>query len=969
MDKLQKDCKSELQRYRAIPFWSWNDRLEPEELRRQIRSMKEAGFGGFFMHARSGLETEYLSEDWFKCIQAGIEEAEKVGMDAWVYDENGWPSGFVGGKLLENPAFLAHYLTHKVSDSFDEKAFAAFILEGNEARRVTRPETGATYHLIYDNLNSSNTDILNPDVVEAFLRETHEQYYARFRKQVGKSLKGFFTDEPQYYRWGTVYTPQLEKLFRERYGEDVRDGLLAVFLDVAGFETFRFRYYDGLRRLFEAFAKRVYDWCEEHKLKLTGHAVEERSLFGQLWCCGDVMPFYEYEHIPGIDWLGRNGDHEMAAKQLGSMVMQMGKEQALSEMFACTGWDVTMKELKWIAEQQMVHGVNLICNHLLPYDIRGQRKRDYPCGFGEQTPWYEELKGFHDYFARLGMLLATSKEAPETVVLHPIQSCYITYKRDDDAASVRAIEEPFIALMEKLGAMHIPHHFASESVMERHARVEKDTLVIGKCTYRTVILPTTYTLSSNTVKLLREFIANGGRLLVDGELPTMKDGLPYEYDFLKSNVDYAQLLDERPYQTDDLGTKVRATLRDGKYGKFLFLVNLDKDHSTTLSLTLHTRCAAIFDVEGDEYLPVNGSHDGEDLKVRLDFEPAQSYVLFLDRRVEREYVEKDIISFQDLCPALRLSRIGTNYLTLDCARVSFDGKEYLEERFLPGIFDMLLKRRFNSELWLKYTFRADYLPEDLKLVCEDMRILGVYVNGEPITLSPDSLIDRKFLSSAISEFARVGENEIVFHLNFYQRDYVYHCLFDPDVTESLINCLYYDTELEAVYLAGSFGVDFDQPYLIGEDVAFENEGKPYLVAPKENPDCRNLAADGYPFYAGSVTYSTNLVYNGGNYLLEAVGRFATANVFVNGKQVGKFRFSDSVDLTPYLTEGDNQLEIQLYNGNRNLLGPHHNPVPEPLAVGPQTFTLSDYEDGISPLYRSRYAFVKFGLEKLLLKKY
>ena len=86
MDKLQKDCKSELQRYRAIPFWSWNDKLEPEELQRQIRSMKDAGFGGFFMHARGGLETEYLSEDWFKCVQACIEEAERVGMDAWAYD-------------------------------------------------------------------------------------------------------------------------------------------------------------------------------------------------------------------------------------------------------------------------------------------------------------------------------------------------------------------------------------------------------------------------------------------------------------------------------------------------------------------------------------------------------------------------------------------------------------------------------------------------------------------------------------------------------------------------------------------------------------------------------------------------------------------------------------------------------------------------------------------------------------------
>ena len=969
MDKLQKDCKSELQRDRAIPFWSWNDKLEPEELQRQIRSMKDAGFGGFFMHARGGLETEYLSEDWFKCVQACIEEAERVGMDAWAYDENGWPSGFVGGKLLSNPDFLAHYLTHKISDDFDDKAFAVFVLEGNRARRVTKAESGATYHLIYDNLSPSNTDILNPDVIDAFLAETHEQYYARFKKQAGKSLKGFFTDEPQYFRWGTPYSPRLADLYRERYDLDIRDGLLAVFLDVEGFETFRYRYYDGLRRLFEAFAKHVYDWCEEHRVKLTGHAVEESSFYGQMWCCGDIMPFYEYEHIPGIDWLGRGGSHELAAKQLGSMAMQMGKEQAISEMYACTGWDVTMKELKWIAEQQMVHGVNLICNHLLPYDIRGQRKRDYPCGFGEQTPWYEEQKGFNEYFARLGMLLSTSREEPDTVVIHPIQSCYITYKRDDDAASVREIESAFLTLIEKLGAMHIPHHYASESVMERHAHVEGNRLIVGKCSYGTVILPTTYTLTSHTAELLREFVSNGGKLLVDGKLPTLMDGAPHEYDFLSSTVDYAQLLEERPYATDDLGTTVRATLRDGKYGRFLYLVNVDKDNSARLKLTLHAKCAAIFDVETDEYLPASCTRSGEDLIVTLDFAPTQSYVLFLDKKVDEEYAEKDIISFQDLCPALKLKEIGRNYLTLDCARVSFDGKEYLEERYLPGIFDMLLKKRFNSELWLKYTFRADYLPEDLQLICEDMRILGVYLNGAELTLAPGQIIDRKFLTCKIADKIKSGENELVFHLNFYQRDYVYRCLFDPEITESLRNCLYYDTELEAVYLTGSFAVDFDQPYRLDESVAFENEGRPRITAPRSNPDCRNLAADGYPFYAGKATFTTNLVYNGGNYLLEGLGRFALANVRVNGKEIGKLRFSDSVELTPHLLEGDNVLELELFSGNRNLLGPHHNPVKEPLAVGPDTFTLCDYEDGISPLYQSRYAFVKFGVEKLLLKKY
>ena len=47
--------------WRGKPFWAWNGKLEPEELRRQIRVMRRMGMGGFFMHARVGLATPYLS--------------------------------------------------------------------------------------------------------------------------------------------------------------------------------------------------------------------------------------------------------------------------------------------------------------------------------------------------------------------------------------------------------------------------------------------------------------------------------------------------------------------------------------------------------------------------------------------------------------------------------------------------------------------------------------------------------------------------------------------------------------------------------------------------------------------------------------------------------------------------------------------------------------------------------------------
>ena len=85
--------------YRALPFWSWNDRLEPERLREQIRQMKEQGIGGFFMHARGGLETPYMGEEWFEAVRVCIETAKELGMQAWAYDENGWPSGFADGRV------------------------------------------------------------------------------------------------------------------------------------------------------------------------------------------------------------------------------------------------------------------------------------------------------------------------------------------------------------------------------------------------------------------------------------------------------------------------------------------------------------------------------------------------------------------------------------------------------------------------------------------------------------------------------------------------------------------------------------------------------------------------------------------------------------------------------------------------------------------------------------------------------
>ena len=89
MDKItEKRLRSPEAAYRGKPFWSWNGELEKEELLRQIGYMKEMGFGGFFMHSRTGLITEYLGEEWFRFIRNCARRGAELGMESWIYDED-----------------------------------------------------------------------------------------------------------------------------------------------------------------------------------------------------------------------------------------------------------------------------------------------------------------------------------------------------------------------------------------------------------------------------------------------------------------------------------------------------------------------------------------------------------------------------------------------------------------------------------------------------------------------------------------------------------------------------------------------------------------------------------------------------------------------------------------------------------------------------------------------------------------
>ena len=924
-------ASEDLTDYRGIPVWSWNNTLDKAVLVKQIEDMKEAGLGGFIMHARIGLKDEYMGEKWFSCIEACLDKAKELHMNAWVYDENGWPSGFVGGKLLEREDFLAQYLTYEVKDRFDSEAFAIYVKQDETFLRVEAECGAEAYHCVYLCSSPANTDILNPEVVDAFIEQTHEQYYRRFADRFGKELVGFFTDEPQCYRWATPYSRFVRAEYEALYGEDIRDGLIWLFHRYEEGVCFRVRYYTVMNRLYtERFYKRLYDWCAAHNCKLTGHSIEEASLGGQMLGGAGVMPSYEYQQIPGIDCLGRDCINVQAPKQVSSVASQLGIHQVLTETFACGGHDTTPRELKSIADGQLFNGVNLICHHLFPYSLSAQGKSDHPPVFSRQANWWEQFRTFNEYLARLGYLVANTRERYDVAVVSPLRSVYIEHVRGDRSCRMN---DEMNGLLNELRKNGVCYQILDEGLLEKYGRVEGELLVLGNCRYQTVIVPDMPNLSRATNELLQRF---GGKLLMRGT-PTHVDGVKEQIS-LHSNTTMQEIIANAAVRFCCVEGDADLNSREGKLGDFLLIKNYSRTKSARVvmkGVAEHYRALDLLTLQ-----TANISND-------IVLEPCGSLILTRHNEAVPTVVHYDTVSIKD---RFRVTDISENYHVLDTGRLSYDGVQYGENLPLQRIFEDLLRFDFVGKVWIEQRFTV---KEKLTLtLMSECGFVSATLNGRSLQFEQSSF-DPLYLEATLTDDLVEGENVLVFVFDYHQHEGVHYALFDPNATESLRNCLYYDTHIESSFLRGAF-------VLNDEHVLLPQTNLPVLNA--------SLASQGYPFFYGTLTACGSVELDeitSGKHYLALSGRFLAAEVTVNGTR-RDILFENRCEIGDLLQKGSNEIKLVLRSSLRNLYGPHHWKVQaEPNSVNPFIFTQrGDWNGGIASRYTPIYQSVPFGADEI-----
>ena len=973
--------------YRSAPFWAWNGKLDKEELKRQLVYMKKMGFGGVFMHSRTGLATEYLGGEWFACIRECAQEAEKLGLKAWLYDEDRWPSGSAGGIVSRNPRFRSKFIDMKEvdADSFAMKkfgqgflnAFAVKIEDGmlSDYYPVThRAEVKDGYAVqVYfvEEMQKSDfyngftyIDTLSREATEAFLRSTHELYKKECGELFGKQLIGIFMDEPQrgccFGGFGidnpdkenlTPFTYDLPRVFRKRFGYELLDRLPELYFGNTEkdpqnkWSLVAYDYMLCLEELFlENYAKPIHDWCRKNKLFITGHILHEDSLCNQAGASGSVQQYYEYMDYPGIDILGEENYGYWIAKQVDSVKKQLGRKLALSEMYGATGWQFPFEGHKFLGDWQAVFGINFRCQHLSWYTMEGEAKRDYPASIFFQSAWYKKYQYVEDYFARMNLIASTGKSVTEVLIINPVESVY-GYIRKGALSGIwaasdelKTLETQYTDLFYSLTEQGVSFDIGDEAILKKHAKIEGDVLRVGKVRYRTVIFSGCDNIRKSTLDLLNAFSAAGGNVIVNGQ-PRYIGGRKADRaetvnGILKNGIaEAAQTAKALCRIKLDVPKDVVFNLRfdERKNEYYLLLVNTDRttpirDAVITLNLPLNVQ---EIDLRENTRKAAAYENDGKSLRLTTNFAAGGERCFLLSTYATEHKQENERKIYEQYTGQMKYSLSEPNVAVLDLPKMRFnetfigEGDILLLDRKLRNLLGMNLRGGGMVQPW----YREKY--------------------GQPSSIQEAGTVELTYFFDCKEPFGKLffameqpERYMILFNgIETPFQDcgyYVDPCIRKTRLDETLLkigkNCLELrakftdDLNLEALYLLGNFGAKIDGTNVI-------------LGKIPETLDHRSLKEQGFPFYSGIVTFDTGLLGVVGIKAEQMRAACYEAD-WGSKKQVIAF--------PPYASgfyRTQKTLKISAYCTRRNTFGPLHLKELYQPNYGPDTFLFAERVEG------------------------
>ena len=962
--RLQNQFANPTKEFRTAPLWVWNTDVTQSDIDRMLTEMKEQGFGGAFVHPRPGLETEYLSSQWFNLWEYSLDKGKELGLDIWIYDENSYPSGFAGG-----------HVPHEMPESYNQGQ----ALLGQRSSEPPRPDDcymcllrdGDTFHDITSQLsdyqghkgdyyiyrlgyNGASTwtagypyvDLLAKGVTEKFIEVTMKRGYEKhFGKRLGKEIKGTFTDEPNIAcpsgrdcRW----TPDLFDTFTQLWGYDLKTHWPQLGEETGDWKKVRHDYNATLLYLFiNRWSKPWHDYCESKQIKWTGHYWEHN--WPDLSQGPDNMAMYAWHQMPAIDMLFNQYDDNdncqaqfgnvRSVKELRSVANQMGYVRTLSETYGGGGWDERLLDFKRLGDWEYALGINFMNQHLSHMTITGARKYDYPPVFSSLSPWWQDYGELNTYFARLSAVLSQGEQRNDWLILEPTTSLWMHYTQVAGGEPLWQIARSFQSLITELEKNQMEYDLGCEDIIKNCGSVSKKGFTIGCRTYNTIVLPPYMeNVESPTFTLLQQFADRGGRIIAMS-IPSRLDGADnaqvrefFSNDKVMHINDAGGLLSvyqkESTLQIRHQGSKhlyhYRNTYKDGQ---LLFLANSSLEESSRITFSLPGKYLYELNaMTGGISLIENKSQTPQRVETSVTLHPAGSALYFAsDKRVLKANEKTHADEFSPTIEAqtsVKVHPVRPNALNLDFCNLNVENEEW-KNLFHKVANDRLWKHFGMSDPWeTAVQFRHDILDRDT-FTHGDITVEYPFFVKEDFDWSDMTLTIEKpqmwqvsVNGSPISDYT---EDSLLDHRcgvyrigNAVKRGENKVTLYMPKMNIR--------AEIAPAILMGHFKViPTSHGFMLGQV--------------QQKISLGDYTSQGYPEYPWEMAYTKRYQIDGtANRHAVRLGKWngTVAQVWVNGSKVGSIAYPPyELDITRALRNGDNEIEVRVLGSMANLYGPHY----------------------------------------------
>jgi hypothetical protein len=495
------------------------------EIRAKIRGLIDAGLGGLVVNV--SLRNYLRDQAAWNVLRLGVQIAHEAGLRVWIYDEEGYPSGAAGGRVLERvPSAEARGLIRTAENSGGIRYEEVILYEATHATEnfyKKRPYV----------------NILDPLAVETFLDVTHEQY-ARVLDPITQCVEAFFTDEPSLiaayipkdreYPKTLPWHPRLPGEFRRRKGYDLLPHRESLFVDTGAIDRkIRCDFYEVIADLCaETYFGGLQDWCHRHHVLSSGHLLGEETMVWQTDFNGDPFSCYRRFDIPGIDMILSDPekimakDYFMVPKIAGSAARLQGSPRLMCEISdffgVMEGKHATIEQMQCTAGILYSCGVTDLCSYYtLSFAPETEMK---PMAFGVKP-----YRRYTDYVTRLNMLFTGGTIRARVAVLYPLVSLWSHFTPSNRSMyephpnkDVDFLDGAFTGLCRSLLQQQVDFDIVDERSITS-GRIEGKSLVTGNRRYDAVVLPPMDTVRLATMGVLHRFARSGGTVLAHSRLP------------------------------------------------------------------------------------------------------------------------------------------------------------------------------------------------------------------------------------------------------------------------------------------------------------------------------------------------------------------------------------------------------------------------------------------------------------------